>query len=79
MTKGDQVEKKRLDRVKSKEEVLRTLVTKDSKTALEELMKDPKSYLKQRISTVMVDIVKGSRVKKSQRNSYQRSNSHRAS
>lgn len=61
--RGNQVEKKRLANLKSKEEVLRTLIVKDSETALQELMKDPKSYLKNRVSTVMVDIVKGTTVK----------------
>ncbi len=59
MARGDQVEKKRLESIRSKEDVLRTLVSKDSTAALEELMKDPKCYLKSRISTVMVDVVKG--------------------
>lgn len=57
--RGDEVEKKRMERVKSKEAVLKTLVSKDSAAALEELMKDSKCYLKSRISTVMVDVVKG--------------------
>ena len=45
--------------MKSKEEVLRTLLTKDCDAAIQQLMQDPSCYLKSRISTVMVDVVKG--------------------
>ena len=63
MRRGDQVEKKRVERLRSKEVVLRTLVMKDSSTALEEMMKDPKDYLKHKVSTVMIEVMKGSSIR----------------
>ena len=63
MRRGDQVEKKRIERLKSKEEVLRTLVMKDTSSALEEMLNDPKDYLRHKVSTVMIEVIKGSTIR----------------